>query len=165
MTTVRIIISCCLSLILWYGCDNNPLCPPGPPVKKEISDIVFSPHSVSTESDVTLTLGDINEFMAAHIELIAQNNCVDFSGTNQIWRESDGYMFLPDFSKPNRLILDILIPGTTGSSSGTIIGIIHLKPKANGKVIIDPDSLKFIDIHNDTLHVERSKLDWINITR
>lgn len=117
--------------------------------------IVFSPRKISSISNVAVKLEDVSGLMAAHIEIICDDNCANIMDfiSNDENIENGSIISFSDKSDKTRLIIDIGIPGLPQGFYGSLdIGSFLVNPlKNSGEITVDPEKTEFRDINNNTI--------------
>jgi hypothetical protein len=105
--------------------------------------------------------------MAAHIEIIARNRCVQFGSfiPNDMLVYDGKVISVVDKSKSERFIIDIGFAGETNGLSGSSIniGAFTANPLREGTVEIDSLRTIFRTIHNET--VIKNGLDFVRVIK
>ena len=129
--------------------------------------IVFSPRKISGISYVTLTLEDVTDLMAAHIEIVCVGisaRIIEFTQNDTMLESGQIIAFSNDREHP-RYIIDIGFGGVPEGISGTFdIGNILVNPMKNtGTIIIDVEKTEFRDNNNNTIAI--NGLDMVRIEK
>ena len=129
--------------------------------------IVLTPRKISGDTLIMIRLEDISGLMAAHVEIVCEDECASISGFTQsaVNMENGQVIVLSNDSDQSRFILDIGFGGTPEGMSGSFdIGYFLASPvKETGMIVIDDEKTEFRDFNNNT--VELKELDTVRIEK
>lgn len=129
--------------------------------------IVLSPRKISDNSYVTIRLEDVTGLMAAHIEIVCEDECASITEftQNNVIIDNGQTVFFSNESDQTRFILDIGFGGAPEGINGSFdIGNVLVSPlNETGEIIIDTEKTEFRDFNNNTIEI--NELDWVRIEK
>ena len=129
--------------------------------------LILSPRKITENSYINLNFEDVSSLMAAHIEIVCNNNSAHLSGFTQIDADIGEGMIVSfsDESDASLLIIDIAFPGAAQGVEGSFrIGtFLALVVKNTGYISIDPEKTEFRDIENNIISL--SGFDMVRIEK
>lgn len=126
--------------------------------------VIFSPRAISDISYISLYLEDVEDLMAAHIEIVAWDNCALFmSFVSEVSLDVGTAVLFSDTSESGRMKIDIAFGDLPEGISGRLyLGKFILRPlAATGEVSIDTEATEFRDTGN--LKIMLNETDRVRI--
>jgi len=127
--------------------------------------LVLTPRRITGTTYITLEFENVKNLMAAHIELVCEDDCAEISGftASSLSEEYGNVVMLNDERDPSRFILDVGFGGLPGGVRGSFnIGFISASPlKTTGTITVDATKTVFRDTNNNT--IELNGLDMVRI--
>jgi hypothetical protein len=127
--------------------------------------IVLSPRKITSDSTITLTLENIQNFMGGHIEIICTNNCVDFGGfgLSDIAKNTYKIISYTDSDSVTKLVLDIGSLKENGVTGSVVLGTFKVTGKSSGEITIDSGNTFFRDLENKDILL--NGMDFVRVER
>ncbi len=129
--------------------------------------ILFMPRMVRSLSFTTIYLENVQDLMAAHIELVSPGGEAILSEfvTAETPQGETAPIVIVDQTDTRRLVIDVGFPGRPAGVSGRLaLGSFLVRPlKDNGAVVVDSLSTVFRDTENTRIDIQ--DLDYLRIQR
>ena len=127
--------------------------------------IVFSPRRITSTTEISLFLEEVENFMGAHIEILGTDDCVDFGAFTLSDDAENEYqmIFYENSEDTSRLILDMGCLKEDGFSGSIIVGSFSVNLKAGGEIHIDSGKTFFRNLYNTDIAL--NGLDFVRVVK
>ncbi|MBN1293535.1 MAG: hypothetical protein JXB48_16970 [Candidatus Latescibacteria bacterium] len=129
--------------------------------------VLLFPRKITEQTSLSISLVDVDDIMAVHIEFDCENKCASFGAfvPKTIPSNSGEMIVLTDNSDQDRYIIDIAFAGITEGISGSVynLGTLYINPLRIGSITIDSSKTIFRNTANETITL--NDLDFVRVIK